>query len=126
MDDMDDLDVAADVAAPPFSLLRPCGALLPVLAHCGRRAGSRARCPGEVLSDARLLASELVANGSGAIYRPRRRCFASRSRSVATRYVSTPASPAVPAWAWAFSSLATRWWVDDAGGTRLWVKIDAA
>jgi hypothetical protein len=93
--------------------------------------------PGKVLSDARVLASELVANSSGATDLPETTSLrlAVEVRDDALRVdVRHPggSKPGVPSplggglGLQLIEALAKRWGVDDVDGTHLWFEVDAA
>ena len=115
----------------------PAGPSGPATARTALTRWLTGQVPGEVLSDARALASELVANSSGATDLPETPSLrlAVELRDDALRVdVCRPggSSPGAPSpFAGGLSlqlveTLAKRWGVDEVGGTHLWFEVDAA
>jgi hypothetical protein len=115
----------------------PAGPSGPAMARAALTRWLTGQVPGEVLSDARVLASELVANSSGATDLPETASLrlAVEVRDDALRVdvrhhgssrpgARTPlgGGPALQL----VEALAKRWGVDDVGGTHLWFEVDAA
>jgi hypothetical protein len=115
----------------------PAGPSGPATARAALTRWLTGQVPGEVLSDARVLASELVANSSGATDLPETALLrlAVEVRDDALRVdVRHPGGSRPGARSplggdlglQLVEALAKRWGVDDVGGTHLWFEVDAA
>ena len=110
----------------------PAGPGAPATARAALTRWLTGEVPGEVLADARLLASELVANSAVAV-EPLE--FAVQVRDHALRVdLRGPAQPVPaapirePGGGFGFQlvdALATRWGADRTSGTHLWFEVDA-
>ena len=113
----------------------PAGPGGPATARAALTRWLTGQVPGEVLSDARLLASELVANSGGVEPAEEEALrFAVELRDGALRVdLRAPTRPAAPPadlrrggfGLQLVEALASRWGVDD-GATHLWFEVDAA
>jgi hypothetical protein len=115
----------------------PVGPSGPATARAALTRWLTGQVPGEVLSDARVLASELVANSSGATDLPEtatlRLAVEVRDDTlrVDVRHPSASGPGARSPLGGGLGlhlveTLAKRWGVDDVGGTHLWFEVDAA
>jgi hypothetical protein len=115
----------------------PAGPSGPATARAALTRWLTGQVPGEVLSDARVLASELVANSSGATDLPETASLrlAVEVRDDALRVDVRHPSGSRPGartplgggpGLQVVEALAKRWGVDDVGGTHLWFEVDAA
>jgi len=115
----------------------PAGPNGPATARAALTRWLTGQLPGDVLSDARVLASELVASSSGATDLPETASLrlAVEVRDDALRVdvrhpgglrpgARSPAGGGVGLQL--VEALAKRWGVDDVGGTHLWFEVDAA
>jgi hypothetical protein len=115
----------------------PAGPSGPATARAALTRWLTGQVPGEVLSDARVLASELVANSSGAADLPETASLrlAVEVRDDALRVDvrrpggSRPGAPSPLGGGVGLQlveALANRWGADDVGGTHLWFEVDPA
>lgn len=115
----------------------PAGPSGPATARAALTRWLTGQVPGEVLSDARVLASELVATSSGATDLPETASLrlAVEVRDDALRVDvrhpggSRPGAPSALGGGVGLQlveALAKRWGADDVGGTHLWFEVDAA
>jgi hypothetical protein len=115
----------------------PAGPNGPATARAALTRWLTGQLPGDVLSDARVLASELMASSSGATDLPETASLrlAVEVRDDALRVdvrhpgglrpgARSPAGGGVGPQL--VEALAKRWGVDDVGGTHLWFEVDAA
>ena len=118
----------------------PAGPGAPATARAALTRWLTGQVPGEVLADARLLASELVANSAGTAERLEEGSslqFAVQLKDGAIRVdvrglAERPEVPAAPArepgggfGLQLVEALATRWGADRTGGTHLWFEVPA-
>ncbi len=115
----------------------PAGPRGPATARAALTRWLTGQVPGEVLFDARVLASELVAHSGGATDLPETASLrlAVELRDDALRVDvrhpggSRPGAPSPLAGGLGLQlveALANRWGVDDVGGSHLWFEVDAA